>query len=60
MVIAARAQRLRCQARQALCEGRYHDAQALAAEAESLHRTSRGHKLVQIARLLNMVTVRRT
>jgi hypothetical protein len=59
MFIAACAQRLRDRARQALCEGRYHEAQALAAEAQNLHRTPRGHEIEQIARLLDMVSIRR-
>ena len=59
MFVAACAQRLRGQARQALCEGRYHDAHEFAGEAQNLHRTPLGHKIIQIARLLDMVTVRR-
>jgi predicted amidophosphoribosyltransferase len=59
MLVAARARRLRGQARQALCEGRYHDAHRLAATAQDLHRTPLGHEIMQMARLLDMVSVRR-
>ena len=59
MFVVACAHRLRSRARQALCEGRYRDAQALAAEAQNLHGTPRGHKLERIARLLDMVSIRR-
>jgi len=59
MFVAACAQRLRRRARQALCEGHYRAALELAAEAQNLHCTPRGHKLAQIARLLDMVSIRR-
>ncbi len=59
MLVAAYAHRLRRQARQALCEGRYHDAQELADEAQNLQHTPLGRKIGQLARLLDMVSVRR-
>jgi len=59
MLVAACAQRLRGQARQALCEGRYGDAHRLAGAAQNWHGTLLGHKIVQMARLLDMVSIRR-
>ena len=59
MLVSACAHRLRRQARQALCEGRYRDAYELADEAQNLHGTPLGRKIGQVARLLSMVSVRR-
>jgi len=59
MLVAGCAQRLRHQARQALCEGRYGAALKLAAEAQNLHRTTQGCEIEQMARLLDMVSIRR-
>ena len=59
MRVAAGAQRLRRQARQALCEGRYHEAQQLAGAAQDFHDTALGHKLLQTARVLDMVSIRK-
>jgi predicted amidophosphoribosyltransferase len=57
MLVAACAQRLRHRARQALCEGRYAEAQALADRAQTLQRTVHGYEIAQMARLLDMVSV---
>ena len=59
MLVAACAQRLRREARQALCEGRYQDAHRLAGAAQELYRTALGHEIAQMARLLDMVSIRR-
>jgi predicted amidophosphoribosyltransferase len=59
MSVAACAQQLRRRARQALCEGRYGEARALADRAQILHRTPRGCEIEQVARLLDRVVVRR-
>lgn len=58
MRVVARAHQLREQAGQALCEGRYHVACALADEAQNLHYTIRGRRIALVARLLDMVCVR--
>jgi hypothetical protein len=59
MLVVAQAYQLRHQARRALCQGRYHTAYELASEAQNLHRTSLGQKMVLVARLLDMVRVQR-
>ena len=53
MVMVARARQLRGQARRALGEGRYHEARELAGQAQDLHHTPLGHKIVVIAALLD-------
>jgi uncharacterized protein HemY len=53
MFVVARAQQLRGQARRALCEGRYQEARELAGQAQDLHRTPLGHKIMVIAALLD-------
>ena len=59
MRVVAWAYQLRCQARQALCEARYRTAYELAAEAQNLHHTALGQKMMLVARVLDMVSVRR-
>jgi hypothetical protein len=51
MFVVACAQQLRGQARQALCAGRYHEARALAGQAQDLHRTAFGQKIAALAAL---------
>lgn len=58
MRVIACAQQLRRRARQALCEGRYAEARALADRAQTLQRTGPGYEIAQMARLLGMVSVR--
>lgn len=53
MFVVARAQQLRGQARRALCAGRYQEARELAGQAQDLHHTPLGHKIVMIAALLD-------
>ena len=59
MLVVARAFQLRCQAGHALREARYRTAYELAAEAQNLHRTEPGRKMMLAARVLDMVSVRR-
>ncbi|OHB78133.1 MAG: hypothetical protein A2Z25_13535 [Planctomycetes bacterium RBG_16_55_9] len=59
MRVVAGASQLRRQARQALCEARYSSAYELAAEAQNLHDTALGRKMMLIAQVLDMVSVRR-
>ena len=59
MLVVARAYQLRRQARQALGEGRYHAAYELASEAQNLHHTALGQKIMLVARPLGMVSVQR-
>ncbi len=49
MVVVACAQQLRGQARQALCAGWYHEARALAGQAQDLQRTPLGEKIAALA-----------
>lgn len=59
MLVMARAYNLRRQAQRALLEARYHDACELVQEAQSLHRTALGRKMLVVARTLDMIAVRR-
>lgn len=59
MRVMAQAYQLRYQARQALREARYRTAYELAAEAQNLHHTALGQKMMLVARVLDMVSVRR-
>jgi len=59
MLVVASAYQLRSQARQALREARYRTAYELAAKAQSLHHTILGRKMMLVARVLDMVSVRR-
>jgi hypothetical protein len=59
MLVVAQAYQLRRQARQALCEGRYQAAYELAGEAQNLHCTALGRKMMWVARPLDMVSVQR-
>ena len=59
MLVVARAYQLRCQAGQALREARYRTAYELGAEAQNLHHTALGQKMMLVARVLDMVSVRR-
>ena len=59
MLVVASAYQLRSQARQALREARYRTAYELATEAQSLHHTILGRKMMLVARVLDMVSVQR-
>jgi hypothetical protein len=59
MVVVARAYQLRRRARQALCEARYATACELAEKAQDLHQTASGQRIVLVARVLDMISVRR-
>ena len=59
MLVVASAYQLRSQARQALREAQYRTAYELAAKAQSLHHTILGRKMILVARVLDMVSVRR-
>ena len=59
MLVFARSYQLRCQAGQELREARYADAYEFASKAQNLHHTALGHKTMLVARVLDMVSVRR-
>jgi hypothetical protein len=59
MLVVARAYQLRSQAGQALREARYRTAYELASQAQNLHHTALGQKMMLVARVLDMVSVRR-
>jgi len=57
MYAIGRAFYLRCQARQALGQGRYQTARRFAQRAQRLHRTFRGESLLNIAAIAQAVRV---
>jgi len=59
MLVVARSCQLRRQAGQALREARYRTAYELASRAQNLHHTPLGQKVMLVARVLDMVSVRR-
>jgi len=59
MLVVAQAYLLRRQARQALREAHYGTARERAGRAQDLHRTELGRKMVSVARVLDMISVRR-
>lgn len=59
MQLLAHAHHLRSRARRALYEARYHQAHDLAAEAERLHHTPHGRKILLTAAALDRVSVKR-
>lgn len=59
MLVVASAYQLRCQAGQALRETRYRAAYELSTKAQDLHHTTLGQKMMLVARVLDMVSVRR-
>jgi hypothetical protein len=59
MLVVVSAYQLRCQAGQALREARYRTAYEFASKAQNLHHTALGRKMMLVARVLDMVSVRR-